>query len=150
MKLEKYTAFLTKQYFLTITVLVLIMVLARLNDLSHNYLLYYQDILSIVFYLYIGHYLSIHVASKVINNKLASPIMLSFIYYFSAFATFSDGNFAGWSHTGDILNKFVHTIIVMLISGISIFIPMAILAIASLYCVVTFFINRDVHNAQHS
>lgn len=91
-------------------------------DIYNHYIL---DSLFLIIFIVVGYFIGKH------PNRVSS-IFLLFLFYYLLFACFNDGHGAGWSHTENIIDKFLVMLTKVFILSITIFVPFIFLLLAFL------------------
>jgi len=119
-----------KSYMITISFFFAVILFASHGNAFNDMMHYNSDLIVTLIYLILGYGLTHFITTQSNRDIRLWDIMFSFLYFFSAFAFFSDGYAAGWSHSEALFDKLFMALLLMFLFTISVFIPLLFLIIA--------------------
>jgi len=109
-------------------ILTLVVLIASQGEVIDDLKLYPHDSIFLLMYFVLGCFLVRKLIDINDNNILTT--FASFIYFYSAFASFTDGHAAGWGHSTQFFEKIFMTGTYMLVSSVTVYIPLVLFCVA--------------------
>jgi len=128
---------------MTQVLLGLITFAASNGNIYSNLSVFHTDAIFYSLYSVVGSFLFIFVYQQIGKNRKWRLLIVSFIYFYSAFACFTDGYAAGWSHTSTLLDKLFFTVVFSLTHSFTVVLPIVFLLLSGLYsCGIYLMVKR--------